>query len=129
MAAKTEEAAQKLADHWEHDLGHTVDRSNPTKIVDDTTETTLWRPCDTPECQKLLVEDSDAFSSEGGRQGTGVPDHVRDPEGWANDNVKKALKGKDWIQEGNIDEGLKTFSKSLDKAADAAGLKDPNDPA
>lgn len=125
LNAKTNEAAEKLAGEWKNQQ-HVVEET-PWKIVDKTTDTTLWKPCDA-ECMNLKVHDPDAWTTEGGLKGTGNAERIRDPQGYYLDNEKKFIHGQQEVAGGNQAEGLKTTAKSIDKAAERAGIKDPNDP-
>ena len=142
LNAKTPEAAQKAIDGWQAD-NHvlegpdgqqlSIDWNNPPyKVVDKTTDTTLWLPCKTDDCLKAKALDTDAWTTEGGLQGTGNSGRVRDPYGYYLDNEKKLLHAEDAIQKlmngGEADmtlaDALKTVAKSLNKANQLAGLPD-----
>ena len=116
LAARNEQAARTLAEEWRAKGDVVVE--TPTKYVNQTRDATLWRP-ETPEIKQAKVEDLDAFSTEGGQEGTGNKSAVRDELGWQIDNEKKLLHAQ---QDGD----LKTGAKSVDKAAEAADLKAQN---
>ncbi len=124
LNAKTHEAADSLAKSWQ-DQDHKV-TTYPHKYVDETTDTTLWRPCDTPECLAAKAKDLDAWTTEGGLQGTGNAGRIRDPKGYYLDNEKKFIHGQEMVKGGDFDEGLKTAAKSLDKPAIYAGMRPEN---
>ena len=127
LNAKSDLAAERLAKQW-REQGHVVvkDPNMPWKIVNKTTDTTLWLPCD-GECMKLKVRDPDAWTTEGGLKGTGNAQRIHDPEGYYLDNEKKFIHGQDEARSGNLDEGLKTAAKSLDKAGRMAGTVGSDD--
>ncbi len=116
LAARNEQAARTLAEEWRAKGDVVVE--TPTKYVNQTRDATLWRP-ETPEIKQAKVEDLDAFSTEGGQEGTGNKSAVRDELGWQIDNEKKLLHAQN-------DGDLKTGAKSVDKAAEAAGRKAQN---
>ena len=127
LNAKSDHAAQRLAKQWS-DQGHIVvkDPNMPWKIVNKSTDTTLWLPCD-DECMKLKVHDPDAWTTEGGLKGTGNAQRIHDPEGYYLDNEKKFIHGQHEVRSGHFDEGLKTAAKSLDKAGKMAGIARSDD--
>jgi hypothetical protein len=141
LNAKTPEAAQNAIDGWQAD-GHVllgpdqqplgpIDWNNPPyKVVDATTDTTLWLPCNTPACAAAKVRDPDAWTTEGGLQGTGNSGKVQDPWGYYLDNEKKFAHAQDALEDimnggtadMSFDDALKTAAKSLYKAALASGV-------
>ena len=143
LNAKTPEAAQDAIDGWQagtHVLEgpdgkslSSIDWNNPPyKVVDRTTDTTLWLPCKTQACLDAKAADTDAWTTEGGLQGTGNSGRVRDPYGYYLDNEKKLLHAEDAIQkfmsgeeaDMTLADALKTVAKSLNKANQLAGLPD-----
>jgi hypothetical protein len=143
LNAKTPEAAQNAIDGWQsnnHVLEgpdgqelSSIDWNNPPyKVVDRTTDTTLWLPCKTQACLDAKALDTDAWTTEGGLEGTGNSGRVRDPYGYYLDNEKKFAHGQDALDnllngdtsDMTLDDALKTVAKSLDKAAELAGIKD-----
>lgn len=135
LAAKTNEAADKLAQQWKN-AGHHVE-DHGYKVIDKTTDTTLWKPCNTPECAAAKVRDPDAWTTEGGLKSTGNQDRIRDPRGQYLDNAKKfhharedfahATSNPNAIDELRAFDSVKTAAKSLDKVAQAAGIKTKDD--
>jgi hypothetical protein len=143
LNAKTPEAAQNAINDWQVD-NHLlkgpdgqaltpIDWNDPPyKVVDATTDTTLWLPCKTQACLDAKALDPDAWTTEGGLQGTGNSGRVRDPYGYYLDNEKKFAHAQDSLEnlmnggtsDMTFDDALKTVAKSLDKAAGQAGIKD-----
>ncbi len=143
LNAKTPQAGQNAIEGWQAN-GHVLEGADgkplsaidwndpPYKVVDRTTDTTLWLPCQTQACLDAKAGDTDAWTTEGGLQGTGNSGRVRDPYGYYLDNEKKFGHGKESVEsllnggtsDMNLDDGLKTVAKSLDKAGERAGLKD-----
>ena len=121
LNAKTHAAADSLKDTWQKQ-GNVI-QEHPHKYVNATTNTTLWRPCDTPECWAAKRIDLDAWTTEGGLQGTGNAGRIRDPKGYYLDNEKKFIHGQEMVKNGELAEGLKTVAKSVDKPAIYAGMK------
>lgn len=121
LAAKSHQAASDLANQWRKSGDVVQELPDGMGYVNKTRDMTLWNPCETVACREAKIKYHDAFGTEGGRAGTGVPGAVEDPRGWFLDNQKKFTHA---VGEGD----LKTAAKSLDKAAEVAGIKDPNDP-
>jgi len=140
LNAKTPEAAENAINDWQasgHDLVGpdqqpltSIDWNNPPyKVVDTTTDTTLWLPCKTQACLDAKVRDPDAWTTEGGLQGTGNSGRVPDPYGYYLDNEKKFAHAEDALEnlmnggtsDMSFDDALKTVAKSLYKAAGMAG--------
>ncbi len=133
LAAKSPLVAKRQAEIWKSQ-GHEVDvDSYPHKYIDKTTDTTLWFDCSpNPKCAAARATDYDAFFTEGGLQRTGNTSAIQDPKGFGIDNDWKFNQGVKEFEHGLATgdqylqaEGLKTIAKSVDKAADAAGLKVP----
>jgi hypothetical protein len=133
LAAKSPQVAKRQAEIWRKQ-GHEVDvDSYPHKYIDKTTDTTLWFDCSpNPKCGAARATDYDAFFTEGGLQRTGNTGAIVDPKGFGIDNDWKFNQGIKEFEHGLAAgdqylqaEGLKTIAKSVDKAADAAGLKVP----
>src|SRR5262249_30643174 len=89
--------------------------------VNKTTDTTLWNPCESQACMDAKIKYYDAFGSPGAQAYTGNKTQPYDEAGIGNDNQKK-------FEHAYGDEDLKTAAKSVDKAADVAGTKKPDDP-
>lgn len=138
LKANSGEAADRLKQDWQKTYGADNIVEHPHKIVNKATDTTLWKPCNTPECMKVKVQDPDAWTTEGGLKSTGNSDRFRDPIGQYLDNEKKLVHAREdfghatadpkAIDQPKVFESVKTASKSLSKASEAAGLKNPNDP-
>jgi hypothetical protein len=135
LGAKNKAAADKLTQEWKS-AGHKVE-DHGYKVVNKTTDTTLWKPCSTPECLRVKVRDPDAWTTEGGLKATGNTERIRDPRGQYLDNAKKFFHAKDDFSQATANpdaidelktfESVKTAAKSLDKAAEAAGTKQADD--
>ena len=131
LAAKNKVSADRLTQEWKA-AGHHIE-DHGYKVVNKTTDTTLWKPCNTPDCLAAKVRDPDAWTTEGGLKATGNTDRIRDPRGQYLDNAKKFFHAKEDFAHATADpqaidelktfESVKTAAKSLDKAAEAAGIK------
>lgn len=120
-AAESPEAANAKTDQWKNRGDVVVDEGH--KIVNKTTDETLWKPGYKPG-DKGLVSDGDAHGTQGGiekvtriegKEGFEKSgDGVRDPEGVALDNEKKFLDAQ---KRGN----QKDMSKTVVKAGDSTG--------
>ena len=90
----------------------------PHKVVNNTDNITVWRQ-DRPLTDRNKVGDRDAFSTEGGKEGTGVKDAIKDDYGWVLDNQKKFLHGQG-------DGDIKEMAKAVSKAGESMGLDKQN---
>jgi len=121
LAAKTHRAADDLVQKWQA-RGDVVEKlPEGMGYVNKTTDTTLWNPCETQSCLDAKIKYYDSFGTPGGRAATGNTTEPGDAAGFGNDNQKK-------FEHAYGEDDLKTAAKSVDKAADAARTKDPNDP-
>lgn len=111
LAARTDEAALKLADEWKKQFGADKVQVFGHKIVNTATDTTLWLP-ENDQRLELKLTDPDAFYPEGGRKGTGNVDAVRNDVGWALANKQKFEHAHGHA---DVPDDLKTMGKSLSK--------------
>jgi Cys-rich repeat protein len=116
--AETPEALAAKRRQWEQRGDVIVDHGH--KIVNETTDETLWKPGSEPGSD-ALVHDGDAHGTQGGREavtrkkspeGHDISgDGIRDAEGAALDHEKKYLDAK---ERNNLKDQAKTAVKSAD---------------
>jgi hypothetical protein len=116
--AETPEAMEAKRRQWEQRGDVVVDKGH--KIVNQTTDETLWKPGSEPGSDGL-VHDGDAHGTQGGREavtrkksaeGHDISgDGIRDAEGAALDHEKKYLDAK---ERNNLKDQAKTAVKSAD---------------
>lgn len=106
--AETDEAFEAKRREWEA-RGDTVVVEDH-KLVNKTTDETLWRP-GVRAGDDALVRDGDAHGTEGGRKKVAGGDNVRDAEGSALDQKKKYLDAK---RRGDLKDQAKVVVKGAD---------------
>lgn len=116
--AETREAMEAKRRQWEQRGDRVVDYGH--KIVNQTTDETLWKPGVEPGSD-ALVRDGDAHGTQGGREAVTrkkgreghdtTGDGIRDAEGAALDHEKKYLDAK---ERGSLKDQAKTAVKSAD---------------
>jgi len=90
LFATSNSAADALAADWVRKFGESNVTFTSYKVLNLATDTTLWYPL-TPERANAMLFDADAFTTEGGKEGTGITTAVRSELGWALANQDKFL--------------------------------------
>jgi len=90
LFATNDSAADTLGAEWVRKFGESNVTFMSYKILNLATDTTLWYPL-TPERANAMLFDADAFTTEGGKEGTGITTAVRSELGWALANQAKFL--------------------------------------
>ena len=140
LKANDLEAAKNLSKEWSNQKGgraieyYTIDdpkipKTKPpknwkdvVKVINPNTDTTLWTP-ETEAIKKAKSKDYDAWTTSGGLKATGNREMSRDARGHYLDNEKKFIHADQPFTGtvGGHNEDLKTFSKSVSKAAGPQG--------
>ncbi|MDE2229876.1 MAG: hypothetical protein KGL11_12670 [Alphaproteobacteria bacterium] len=119
------ETSNTIAQRWRAQYGTDAIEELPhgAGFVNHATDTTLWKPCQTPACKDFLITYEDSFGTTGGRWYTSngkLAGEVQDPYGFGLDNMKKFLFA-------DLSDDLKTMAKSVSKAGKLAEMT--NDPS